>query len=231
MSRSAAAGIVIAHRDGVLFLGLGEGLHGLAVRLVGLDIGGAGLGDLGVFLGLVLGFLAQEGRQVAALDEELGHLHQGVAGLGSIGVVLDEVVELVAGVAEQVLAEDQVVGMPGLVDERPAFLVIEADLEVGGQRGIVAELSDVIQGDVVQAVRLQGLEERDHGARVLVGLCGCGESRSPRQGDRQDQPAVIVTTRRDMTGSSVWTAPAPSPAPSSIREGRPRINPGAGVRQ
>ena len=78
---------------------------------VGLDVGGAGLverrprlDELGVLLGLVLGLLAEQDRQVAALDEQAGQLHQRLGGELVVGLRLGERVEPVRACSSSSLA-------------------------------------------------------------------------------------------------------------------------------
>ena len=195
MSRSLEPGVVLGDEAGIALVGGVELLDGLAVGLAGLGERGAGLGELGVLLGLVLDVVGQEHRQVPALDQQPGHLHQGLAGQRVVGLGLDEAFELVAGLFEQLPAADQVAGLRRLVDQGTALLVVEHDLEVGRQRGIGAELVDVIEGQVVAARVRELLEELLSRPRIL------GPRPSPRverDGQPQEGETDLCETRRDM---------------------------------
>ena len=100
---------------------------------------------------------------------------------------LDERLELVPGVPQQLLAEHQVVRPARLVDERPALLVIEGHLEVGRQRRVVAELVDVLEGEVVQPVGLELLEEPDDRPRILAGPGLRGDRREAAEDGQEDE--------------------------------------------
>ena len=76
------------------------------------------------FFALSCAVLGEERGHVAALEQELGHLHHGVSGFRPLGMGLDEPFELVLGVPEQLLAADQV-RPTRLVDQEPGLLVVE----------------------------------------------------------------------------------------------------------
>ena len=101
---------------------------------------------------------------MAALDQQPGELHQGLGGQRMVGLGLGEGVELAAGLVEQLLAADQVAGLRRLVDGS-ALLVVERRLQVGGQLGIGSELFDELEGQVVEALVAQILEELLSGCR------------------------------------------------------------------
>jgi hypothetical protein len=165
-----AARVALGHGDRECLVGGGEGLDRLAIGVVGLRVGGSGVGQLRFFLGLVLGILALEHRQVAAFEEQLGQLHEGIARLGARGIGFGEPLELVARVLQEFLAQDQVARSRRLIDQGPSFLIVEPDLEFVRQSGIGAELVDVIQGEVMEAVVLEFLEEAGGRPGILGGM-------------------------------------------------------------
>ena len=129
------ARVVVGDEAGEFLVSGVQGLDRLDIGLVRFGEGGAGLGDLGLFLGLVRRLLAEEHRQVAALDQELGQMDQGLAGLGELRMGLDERFELFACFFQEVFAQDQVARLGGLVDQGAAFLIIEDLLDLRRRAG------------------------------------------------------------------------------------------------
>ena len=94
-------------------------------------------------------------------------------------------------VPQQLLAQDQVVRPAASSIRVRPFLVVEPDLEVGRQGGIGAELVDIFEGDVVQAVALELLEEP-------VTVRG---SSAARAGGRRDDQANEACDQDETTGN------------------------------
>ena len=177
-----------------------EGVEGLLEPLIGLDVGGAGLierraglGDLRLLLGLGLGLLAHEHRQVTALDEQAGQLHEGLGGQRMPGIRLGEGVELAAGLVEHLLAMDQVARLGRLIEQEAALLVVDGGAEVGRRARVLAESFQVLARQVEVAALAQSLDE----SQRVPGIFRPGGRRQPDQGRRQHGDDREGTARHD----------------------------------
>ena len=157
---SLAAGVALGDELGEGLVNLLDRGLGPGVCLAGLAEGGAGLGELGVRIALLLlalKFLGLEHRCVPALDVEPGQLDQGFGGEGVVGEVFGELVELGAGLLQEDEPFFQVGRAGRLVEQAAADLVVEHRLEVGGGVGGFQELLGVFQA--------RGRSNRVRGAR------------------------------------------------------------------